>query len=527
MSLRQSLIVLPGLLFLSACTSVIRSGGSGTYGTADLPEPAFDRTACGTAPIGLWSALTAPELRALQDREKAASGDPDALLALAIFASGDKRAPEEYAAIHARIAAFTEKMKPELAAEKNPWQKGFKLHKAMHAAFFPPSRAEETRPSGYAWEQSRFTGIFADGKYNCVSSAILYLVLAREFGFDAQGVLLPSHAFVQLRLPDGKIIEVETTTPSGFDWIHDEAFYKKRAGPWFAARGLPASTFKDYQARRIMRPLDLIALNMSNQHTAPKLMKPQDRYRLIEARSYLDPADRDGGINRVAFYAAEFAYLSKRGEWAALQRMYASVTASLAMLHRQWGEDTEFANHLAWQPYYYATTLRGLGRGAEAFPWIDTSLAWLRPAAKEGPVLKSNNEGLIILITRESAEKKDFAAAERDLLRYPGLLRENQNLGTHLAWVYQEWAMQDWERKDWESAAAKLGKALEYAGKEYRKPIRDNMATAYLNRAAVRQNEGDWPKAREALRHCLEKVPEAKKCKTWMDELVAQHNLDD
>jgi hypothetical protein len=141
----------------------------------------------------------------LQDRGKAAAGDPDALLAPAIFASGDKRAPEEYAAIRARVAAFTEKLKPELAAEKNPWQRGFKLHKAMHAAFFPPSREEESRPSGYVWEQSRFTGIFADGKYNCISSAILYLLLAREFGFNAQGVMLPSHAFVQLRLPDGKI----------------------------------------------------------------------------------------------------------------------------------------------------------------------------------------------------------------------------------------------------------------------------------------------------------------------------------
>jgi hypothetical protein len=148
MSLRQSPFFLSGLLFLSACASAIRSGGSGSYGTADLPEPAFDRTGYGVSPMGFWSALTAPELRALQDREKAAAGDPDALLALAIFASGDRRTPEEYAAIRARVAAFTEKMKPELAAEKNPWQKGFKLHKAMHAAFFPPSQPEETHPSG-------------------------------------------------------------------------------------------------------------------------------------------------------------------------------------------------------------------------------------------------------------------------------------------------------------------------------------------------------------------------------------------
>jgi hypothetical protein len=513
-------------LFFSACTSGLKSGAAFHFSDADLSGPGIDHAAYGSNAIPLWSPLTAPELRALQDRDKAAAGDADALLALAILASGDRRRPEDYAAIRASIAAFAARLRPELDAEKSPWQKGFKLHRAMHAAFFPAAQGADN-PVGYDWAQSRLTGIFTEKKYNCISSALLYLVLAREFGFRVQGVLLPSHAFVQLTLPDGKIIEVETTTPSGYDWIHDEAFYKKRAGAWFSARGLPASTYKDYQARRILEPLQLVAHNMGNQHTAPKVMSAPDRCRLLEARAWTYPADREGQVNRIAFFASEFKFLSGKGEWAVLERMYRTVAPSFPALRKKWEADSALANHVAWQAFCNASVLHELGRIPEAFPWIDSSLAWLSMDAADGAILKSNNVARIGRMARDLGERKEFSAAEGYLLRYPGLLREDKNLRAQMTWLYQAWAMQACERKEWEAAAALFGKSLEYAAKEYRKPIRDNVAVAYLNIAAQHQNDGDWPKAREVLRKCLDKVPEAKKCQTWMEELVAQHNLDD
>ena len=512
---------------LSDCASGAGSGGSLHYSYADLSGTDLDRTANGVNAIPIWSPLTAPEQTALQDRDKARAGDPDALLGLAILASGDQRSPTEYAAIRADVAAFVAKIRPELAAEKSPWQKGFKLHRAMHACFFPPAVAGDGTPSGYEWGESRLTGIFTRHKYNCISSTLLYLVLAREFGFDVKGVLLPSHAFAQLTLPDGKIIEVETTTPSGFDWIHDEAFYNKRATAWFSARGLPASSYKDYQARKIMEPVELIAANMSNQHTVTERMAPPDRRRLIEARAWTDPAGADGQVNRIALYASEYKSLSEKGDWKSLERMYRVVSPSFTPLRKTWAADAELANHIAWHAYYFANVLRGVGRIPEAFNWIDSSLAWLRLDAKEGALLKSNNTAVICMITRELAERKEFASAEGDLLRYPTLLREDDNFKSQITWVYQEWAAQAWERKDWEGAAALFGKALAYAPKQFRKPVQDNMASAYLNKAVGLQNEGDWPKAKAALRKCLEKVPEARKCKTSMDELVAQHNLDE
>jgi len=233
--------------------------------------------------LAIWSALTAPEILALRDLEKAAAGDAMALLALSVFASGS---------------------------------------------------------------------------YNCVSSTLLYTVLARAFGFEVRGIILPSHTFVQLTLPDDKIVEVETTTPDGYDWAHDEAFYAQRAGSWMRVRGLPASTYRDYLARAIVSPLEMIAYNMSNQHTASGLMAQEDRGRLAEVRAHIDPTSREAQINRLDFHNTEYLLLYKRGEWVALERMFRKISPLWSPLRKQWEKDADLINRLAWLPYEYATTLQ-------------------------------------------------------------------------------------------------------------------------------------------------------------------------
>jgi tetratricopeptide (TPR) repeat protein len=54
------------------------------------------------------------------------------------------------------------------------------------------------------------------GEFNCLSSALLYLVAAEGLVPSARGVVTPHHAFVHVTI-DGKTIDVETTAPSGFD----------------------------------------------------------------------------------------------------------------------------------------------------------------------------------------------------------------------------------------------------------------------------------------------------------------------
>lgn len=54
------------------------------------------------------------------------------------------------------------------------------------------------------------------GEYNCLSSALLYLVAAEGLLTSARGVVTPHHAFVHVTA-EGRTVDVETTAAAGFD----------------------------------------------------------------------------------------------------------------------------------------------------------------------------------------------------------------------------------------------------------------------------------------------------------------------
>jgi tetratricopeptide (TPR) repeat protein len=70
--------------------------------------------------------------------------------------------------------------------------------------------------TGYVEEQTRIDVALATGRYNCVSSAVLYMILARAAGLSVVGVRTHDHAFCAVRI-DGGLVDVETTNVYGFD----------------------------------------------------------------------------------------------------------------------------------------------------------------------------------------------------------------------------------------------------------------------------------------------------------------------
>lgn len=73
------------------------------------------------------------------------------------------------------------------------------------------------RLKAYSLYQTRLDVLADRGLYNCVSSALAYMILGRGVGLDIQAVATSDHAFALVRLADGKEIDVETTTRHGFD----------------------------------------------------------------------------------------------------------------------------------------------------------------------------------------------------------------------------------------------------------------------------------------------------------------------
>lgn len=69
---------------------------------------------------------------------------------------------------------------------------------------------------GYSIYQTRLDVLLDTGAYNCVSSAIAYMILGRAAGLDIQAVATTDHAFALVHL-SGRDVDVETTTKYGFD----------------------------------------------------------------------------------------------------------------------------------------------------------------------------------------------------------------------------------------------------------------------------------------------------------------------
>ena len=74
----------------------------------------------------------------------------------------------------------------------------------------------------YNLDQTRVDVALETGYYNCVSSGILYLAVAKAAGLDVRGQRTTQHAFCSVYVPsetDGKAIkiDVETTNPYGFN----------------------------------------------------------------------------------------------------------------------------------------------------------------------------------------------------------------------------------------------------------------------------------------------------------------------
>jgi hypothetical protein len=150
-------------------------------------------------------ALSADEMALIADAQK---GQLDKLsfAEAALIASGitDREKRKAYLVRLDKIEAGA---REALAGATTPAQKGERLLGYLHAGPMKP---------GYSWDPSSLPGLLDTGKYNCLSSAVLYNVIGRRLGLDLRGMVQPGHAFSILY--DGKRpYEVQTTCARGFD----------------------------------------------------------------------------------------------------------------------------------------------------------------------------------------------------------------------------------------------------------------------------------------------------------------------
>jgi tetratricopeptide (TPR) repeat protein len=186
-----------------------------------------------------------PDPRALEYSGRGARGYSwEDLAEIGLWASGGNTSP-----YLEQIRAATDAIRraPELPATDRA--KGEFILEYMHKNIL----------KSYSLYQSGLDTLLATGRYNCVSSAVLYMVLCKSSGLDVSGVITRDHAFALLH-SGGESIDVETTNPNGFDpgsrrEFHDE--FGRLTG--FAY--VPARNYRD---RQTISPIELISLIISN-----------------------------------------------------------------------------------------------------------------------------------------------------------------------------------------------------------------------------------------------------------------------
>lgn len=177
--------------------------------------------------------------------------DTVSLLDAALIASGvaDADVATEAKRVRLNLAPAIARAKTRSTAR----ERGDALLRALHETLFRT----------YAIGATEIDGAVRTGEYNCLSSAVLYVVAAEGLVDDARAMVSRHHAFARV-IVDGKPVDVETTTPMGFG-----ADRKKLMTPEFVRRiagrdTTPAEMLADLQSPEELPLLSLVAGVYSN-----------------------------------------------------------------------------------------------------------------------------------------------------------------------------------------------------------------------------------------------------------------------
>jgi len=166
------------------------------------------------------------------------------LAEISLWASGDYSASNL-----AKIRAASETLNnfpalPKAAKERAEFILGF-MHKNLLKS--------------YSHNQTRIGALLSNGKFNCVSSAVLYMILCRSAGLYVRGVMTKDHAFTILHTGESDI-DIETTNPYGFDPGSRKEFHD-HFGRMTGFAYVPAHKYRD---RQTISQIELVSLILNN-----------------------------------------------------------------------------------------------------------------------------------------------------------------------------------------------------------------------------------------------------------------------
>ena len=249
----------------------------------------------------------------------------------------------------------------------------------------------------YREDATGLTDILDSGRYNCVSSAVLYAIAARSLGIEAAGVRTEDHAFASVRV-DGRSIDVETTNPYGFDPGGKKEFkdsFGRVTGFAYVAPG-------GYGDRRPIGAGDLVGLILSNRASAlERTRRFAEATRLGVDYAFLCPGPDSRGflVDRINNLVAD---LESRRDYAGAEEIARAAFAAMP-------EEERLGSIAKNAAYNRAASLAQAGDWEAAFDAAILVSAAYPSDAQASSLASSSLQGL----AQDLARKGDFDAARR------------------------------------------------------------------------------------------------------------------
>jgi hypothetical protein len=348
----------------------------------------------------------------------------------------------------------------------------------------------------YAERATTLDGVLDSGQYNCVSSALLYIVMGSGLGLDVAGSRTADHALCVVRA-GARSIDVETTNPYGFDPGTRKEFkdsFGRTTGFAYSAPGA-------YSGRKALSGRGMAGLVLSNRAS---LLERQGRFRealALGADYYALCRDADSEAflsDRVNNVVAD---LSARGDRAGAEELAFEAIARLpgnaAIAALAGGTLEALASELASKGDY-----EGARRAVDARRGTAGAAALARASAAVGDAE---------LVAAANALPFGRAVAAADRIMAAGQAAPGR-YAQAIASIYGREATRLGAAGDWLAAAALAEEGAAKApgdGSLSRAAasMRRNYIAVSHNAFAALYNSGDYAGARSAVEAALESVP--------------------
>jgi len=428
-----------------------------------------------------------PEERYLTFGELSEPLTAEELIVLSLAASGTEE--DRGARLYEEMVGMLEEGKQALDGITDPYALGEELLRYLH----------ETVLTRYDENQSSMEELMENGRYNCVSSAILYLIFSRYLGLEAAGVATIDHTFCLVETGEGDI-DVETTTIYGF-----EPGKKKEFTSAFGETGFSYVPPGNYRSRWRVGDRKMISYILQNRISLQERKKQYDlAVELAVDRYFLVKDDETRKDMRKEFvnYAA---LLNEKGS-------YLEGLIFISSVRNTHGDSKDY------------TRIRSVLVNNEVVELIrqnkyEKALIFIDGAANEGIVDEVTltkhrtmiTEKKMIEIIQNSTFETALTEVENSL--HNGSVDRRQ-YRDYIAYLYGKQGEELAKRGKWLEGIALIEEGIDKIGGDSRlleakKVFQNNFAAEKHNEFAFLFNTGEHKKALTLLEEALSHMPES------------------